>query len=254
MAMRAGVPVVPDRDLGGAGRDAEGQLDHPPGDGAGAAGAADRDARPRRRSPRRAGTLGARRKCSGCWRRPSPRGERPGGTSWNCWSRSDAPWASRSRRASTSTPPSRSSGWPSRFDWVDLPPQFAVFDSNWVIGIAIVLLRDRVRRRQGALGRYAVGCRPHGDSSARRRLHRGHHARRRVARRAGRGGAARRRRGGEPSHLTKAATRVAANASPEPFSNWVLSLFEDVFVARRWARWRCRSRRGVRRRRSACWR
>ena len=25
-------------------------------------------------------------------------------------------------------------------------------------------------------------------------------------------------------------TRVAANASPEPFSNWALSLFEDVFV------------------------
>jgi uncharacterized membrane protein (DUF4010 family) len=32
------------------------------------------------------------------------------------------------------------------------------------------------------------------------------------------------------SHVTKASTRVAANASPEPFSNWALSLFEDVFV------------------------
>ena len=32
------------------------------------------------------------------------------------------------------------------------------------------------------------------------------------------------------SHLTKASTRVAANASPEPFSNWFLSLFEDLFV------------------------
>ena len=31
-------------------------------------------------------------------------------------------------------------------------------------------------------------------------------------------------------HVTKASTRVAANTSPEPFSNWVLSLFEDVFV------------------------
>ena len=32
------------------------------------------------------------------------------------------------------------------------------------------------------------------------------------------------------SHVTKAGTRVAANASPEPFSNWALSLAEDVFV------------------------
>ena len=32
------------------------------------------------------------------------------------------------------------------------------------------------------------------------------------------------------SHLTKAGTRVTVNASPEPFSNWMLSLFEDVFV------------------------
>ena len=32
------------------------------------------------------------------------------------------------------------------------------------------------------------------------------------------------------SHVTKASTRVAANASPEPFSNWALSLFEDAFV------------------------
>jgi hypothetical protein len=32
------------------------------------------------------------------------------------------------------------------------------------------------------------------------------------------------------SHFTKAGTRVMANASPEPFSNWFLSLAEDVFV------------------------
>jgi hypothetical protein len=32
------------------------------------------------------------------------------------------------------------------------------------------------------------------------------------------------------SHVTKASARVAANTSPEPFSNWALSLFEDVFV------------------------
>ena len=32
------------------------------------------------------------------------------------------------------------------------------------------------------------------------------------------------------SHLTKASTRVAANTSPEPFSNWALSLFDDLVV------------------------
>ena len=32
------------------------------------------------------------------------------------------------------------------------------------------------------------------------------------------------------SHLTKTSTRAAANASPEPFSNWILSIGEDIFV------------------------
>jgi hypothetical protein len=32
------------------------------------------------------------------------------------------------------------------------------------------------------------------------------------------------------SHVTKASTRVAVNASPEPFSNWILSFLGDGFV------------------------
>jgi hypothetical protein len=32
------------------------------------------------------------------------------------------------------------------------------------------------------------------------------------------------------SHLTKAGTRAAANASPEPFTNWILSFAEDIFA------------------------
>lgn len=32
------------------------------------------------------------------------------------------------------------------------------------------------------------------------------------------------------SHLTKTSTRAVANTSPEPFSNWILSLGEDIFV------------------------
>jgi hypothetical protein len=32
------------------------------------------------------------------------------------------------------------------------------------------------------------------------------------------------------THATKAGTRAVANTSPEPFSNWVLSVGEDLFV------------------------
>jgi len=32
------------------------------------------------------------------------------------------------------------------------------------------------------------------------------------------------------THVTKSGTRAAVNTSPEPFSNWVLSLAEDIFV------------------------
>jgi hypothetical protein len=32
------------------------------------------------------------------------------------------------------------------------------------------------------------------------------------------------------THFTKAGTRAVANTSPEPFSNWFLSLAEDIFV------------------------
>jgi O-antigen/teichoic acid export membrane protein len=31
-------------------------------------------------------------------------------------------------------------------------------------------------------------------------------------------------------HFTKTSTRALANTSPEPFSNWLLSLGEDIFV------------------------
>jgi hypothetical protein len=37
------------------------------------------------------------------------------------------------------------------------------------------------------------------------------------------------------SHGAKASTRAAANASPEPFSNWILSLGEDVLAV--WLTW-----------------
>ena len=40
------------------------------------------------------------------------------------------------------------------------------------------------------------------------------------------------------THFTKAGTRAVANTSPEPFSNWMLSLAEDALRRRAWRRWR----------------
>ena len=37
------------------------------------------------------------------------------------------------------------------------------------------------------------------------------------------------------SHGTKASARAAANATPEPFSNWTLSLGEDILAV--WLTW-----------------
>ncbi len=79
------------------------------------------------------------------------------------------------------------------------------------------------------MGRFDLGLGAHADSPRRRRADRGGVARRRVAGRDGLiallGGAV-----AAGSHTTKAGTRVAANTSPEPFSNWFLSLAEDAFV------------------------
>jgi hypothetical protein len=120
-------------------------------------------------------------------------------------------------------------GLASRFDWVALPSQFAVFDSNWVIGLAIAcylieFVADKVPWVDTAwdavhtvirpLGGAFIAVTTLGDVSP------GAQA---AAALLGGGVAA-------VSHVTKASTRVAANTSPEPFSNVGLSLLEDVFV------------------------
>lgn len=120
-------------------------------------------------------------------------------------------------------------GLASRFDWVDLPSQFAVFDNNWVIGTALVLyaiefvadkvpwvdtLWDGLHTLVRPLGGALIAVATLGDSSpAVQGL---------VALLGGTVAAS--------THLTKAGTRAIANTSPEPFSNWGLSLLEDVFV------------------------
>ena len=120
-------------------------------------------------------------------------------------------------------------GLASRFSWVDLPPQFHVFDSNLVIGAALVLyflefladkvpyvdtVWDIVHTAIRPLGGAFVAVASVGDASP---------AVQGLAALLGGTLAA-------GSHLTKAGTRVVANTSPEPFSNWALSLAEDGFV------------------------
>ncbi|MFB3852240.1 MAG: DUF4126 domain-containing protein [Vicinamibacterales bacterium] len=120
-------------------------------------------------------------------------------------------------------------GLASRYGWVQLPPQFAVFDSDMLIGLAVVLylieffadkipwvdsawdaLHTLVRPAGGAL----IAVASLGEASP------GVEAL--VALLGGTVAAG--------SHLTKAGTRAVVNTSPEPFSNWILSLVEDAFV------------------------
>jgi len=120
-------------------------------------------------------------------------------------------------------------GLAARFGWVSLPPDFQVFGSLWVIGIAgglyciefiadkvpwVDTLWDAVHTFIRPIGGAALAVSALGDASPSMKV---------LA--ALLGGAV-----ATSSHITKAGTRVIANTSPEPFSNWVLSLLEDGFV------------------------
>jgi hypothetical protein len=120
-------------------------------------------------------------------------------------------------------------GLAARYHWVALPPQYDVFASDWVIGIAAVLylvefvadkipwvdsLWDSVHTVIRPVGGALVAVATLGEQTPTLEAL--------VALLGGTIAAG--------SHLTKASTRVAANASPEPFSNWFLSLIEDLFV------------------------
>jgi hypothetical protein len=120
-------------------------------------------------------------------------------------------------------------GLAERYGWVELPDQFRVFDNDIVIAVAIVLyviefvadkvpwvdsIWDAIHTVIRPIGGAVIAVASLGDASpAVKGL---------VALL---GGAL-----ATGSHLTKAGTRAAANTSPEPFSNWILSLSEDVFV------------------------
>jgi hypothetical protein len=120
-------------------------------------------------------------------------------------------------------------GLASRFGWVSLPPQYHVFDSNWIIGGAIALyliefVADKIPWVDSVwaavhsvvrpIGGAAIAVATLGDASPTVETF--------VALTGGALAAS--------THFSKAGTRVLANASPEPFSNWALSLGEDAFV------------------------
>jgi hypothetical protein len=120
-------------------------------------------------------------------------------------------------------------GLASRYGWVELPAQFRVFDNDVVIGAAITMylieffadkipyvdsLWDVVHTAIRPLGGALIAATTLGDASPTLEGV--------VALLGGTIAAG--------SHLTKTSTRAAANASPEPFTNWGLSLGEDLFV------------------------
>ena len=120
-------------------------------------------------------------------------------------------------------------GLASRYGWVALPPQYQVFDNNWIIGTAIALyviefiadkipwvdtVWDAVHTVIRPVGGAFIAVTTLGDASPATETM--------VGLLGGTLAAA--------THFGKAGTRVIANASPEPFSNWILSLLEDGFV------------------------
>ena len=120
-------------------------------------------------------------------------------------------------------------GLASRFDWVALPPQFKVFDNDIVIGAAIVMyliefVADKIPWVDSVWDGVHTVIRPIGGAliAVATLGHASPTVQGLVALLGGSVAAS--------THFTKAGTRAVANASPEPFTNWILSLSEDAFV------------------------
>jgi hypothetical protein len=120
-------------------------------------------------------------------------------------------------------------GLASRYGWVDLPAQYQVFDHDVVIIAALVMyvieffadkipwvdtLWDGIHTAIRPLGGALIAVATLGEASPT--------VEGLVALLGGAVAAS--------SHVTKAGTRAMANTSPEPFSNWLLSIGEDLFV------------------------
>jgi Domain of unknown function (DUF4126) len=120
-------------------------------------------------------------------------------------------------------------GLAAKYGWVALPEQFQAFNHDYVIIAAIVMyvieffadkipyfdsLWDAIHTAIRPIGGAVIAVTTLGDASPGMKA---------MAALLGGTIAA-------SSHLTKTSTRAAANTSPEPFSNWILSLGEDVFA------------------------
>jgi hypothetical protein len=120
-------------------------------------------------------------------------------------------------------------GFAARYEWVDLPPQYRVFDNNWIIGAAIVLyvvefFADKIPWVDSVWDAIHTIIRPAGGALiAVASIGHAPPATQAIVALAGAALAA-------STHLTKAGTRAVANTSPEPFSNWILSVSEDGFA------------------------
>jgi hypothetical protein len=120
-------------------------------------------------------------------------------------------------------------GLASRYQWVALPPEYSVFDNDWVIAGALLLyvvefFADKIPWVDSAWDAVHTVVRPLGGALiAVSSLGEASPGLQAVVALLGGSVAA-------GTHFTKAGTRVVANSSPEPFSNWVLSFGEDVFV------------------------
>ena len=120
-------------------------------------------------------------------------------------------------------------GLASRFGWVDLPEQFGVFNNDFVIAAAVVMylvefFADKIPYVDTAWDIIHTAIRPFGGALiAVATLGDASPAMQGMIALLGGTVAA-------GSHLTKTSTRAMANTSPEPFSNWFLSLGEDAFV------------------------
>ena len=120
-------------------------------------------------------------------------------------------------------------GLASRYQWVALPPEYAVFDNDWVIAGALLLyvvefFADKIPWVDSAWDAVHTVVRPLGGALiAVASLGEASPGLQAVVALLGGSVAA-------GTHFTKAGTRVVANSSPEPVSNWVLSFGEDVFV------------------------
>lgn len=120
-------------------------------------------------------------------------------------------------------------GLAARYGWVQLPEQFQVFNHPWVIGVAgalyvIEFVADKIPWVDSIWDSIHTVIRPVGGALiAVAALGEASPAVMGMIALLGGTVAA-------GSHMTKAGARVAINTSPEPFSNWIASLAEDVFV------------------------